>query len=109
MTGEMYASDVTAAEYPIHFAIARELGGQVKPFDVYQGPYVVIGADLRAGSDPYAFAPRGLGIVRLWLCSEGDGPLCTIYNESTDKQSEPFWYDDEIGAVEAARNVLAED
>lgn len=43
MTGEMYKSDVTEEEYPLHFAIAKALHGTVEPFDVYQGPYVVIG------------------------------------------------------------------
>ncbi len=64
MTGEMIKSDVTREAYPLHFAIADELGGSVEPFDQYQGPYVVIGGDIRSGSGPYALAPRGLGIVR---------------------------------------------
>ena len=60
MTGEMHRSEVTPEAYPTHFAIARALGGTVEPFDQYQGPYVCIGRDVRAGSGVYALAPRGL-------------------------------------------------
>lgn len=104
MTGEMHASEVTRDTFPTHFAIAEALGGSVKPFDQYQGPYVVIGTDIRIGTSPYACAPRGLGIVRLWLCSD-DGVLATVYNEATDAQSEPFFYEDTESAIAAACEV----
>ncbi len=105
MTGEMLKCEVTREAFPTHFAIADAVGGTVQPFDVYQGPYVLVGADVRIGSEPYAIAPRGLGVVRLWLCSD-DGAICTVYNEATDKQSEPFFWDDEGSAIEAAESVL---
>lgn len=108
MTGEMIKSDVTEEAFPVHFAIAKALGGTVEPFDQYQGPYVVIGRDIRVGSEPYATAPTGLGIKRLWLCSL-DGTVCTIYNEATDKTSDAFlWGDDSTieEAINAARSVL---
>lgn len=90
MTGEMYKSDVTEEEYPLHFAIAKALGGTVEPFDVYQGPYVVIGADIRCGNGPYAMAPRGFGIARLWICDDEKHGGTVVYNEANEKSS-PFW------------------
>lgn len=106
MTGEMLQSDVTREAFPLHFAMADAVGGTVQPFDVYQGPYVLVGADVRIGAAPYAVAPRGLGVVRLWLCSD-DGAICTVYNEATEEQSPPFMWDDEAAAVEAALMVTA--
>lgn len=107
MTGEMVKSEVTREAYPLHFAIADEFGGSVEPFDQYQGPCVVIGDDIRVGRAPYALAPRGLGIVRLWIQSD-DGAFYTVYNEANDRQSEiAFLWDDAGGAVEAAREVLS--
>ena len=105
MTGEMCRSELTAEAYPIHFAIAKALGGSVEPFDQYQGPYVCIGRDVRCGAGPYALAPRGLGIVRLWVCSD-DGAVCTVYNEATNKSSAPFLWNDKRAAVKAARATL---
>jgi hypothetical protein len=50
-------------------------------------------------------APRGLGVIRLWICSD-DGAFCTVYNESNEKESFDFWYDDVVSAVDAAASVL---
>jgi hypothetical protein len=110
MTGEMYRSDLTEETYPLHFAIAKEFGGTVQPFDVYQGPYVVIGDDVRSGSEPYAIAVQHLGVVRLWIICDGDGG-CQVYNEANDRCSEYFPEDSAVSplfAIEAAREVLAE-
>ena len=104
----MCASEVTPEAYPLHFAVAKEFGGEVKPFDQYQGPYVVIGGDIRSGSGPYAVAVQGLGVVRLWLCSE-DGVWCYWYREDTDKKSDIFLSDHEESeswAIECAREIL---
>ncbi|KKM74800.1 hypothetical protein LCGC14_1396630 [marine sediment metagenome] len=103
MTGEMFKSDVTPEAYPIHFAIAEALGGTVQPFDQYQGPYVCVGDDIRSGDEPYAVAVQGLGVVRLWLVDDGDGPY--VYNEANEKTAS-FPYDCVELAVEAARSVL---
>ncbi|KKL90032.1 hypothetical protein LCGC14_1908670 [marine sediment metagenome] len=103
MTGEMFKSDVTPEAYPIHFAIAEALGGTVQPFDQYQGPYVLIGDDIRCGNEPYAVAPRGLGVVRLWITEDSRGPV--VYNEANEKTA-PFPYDCVDLAVAAARSVL---
>lgn len=105
MTGEMIRADVTRETWPTHFAIADALGGTVEPFDQYQGPYICVGGDVRIGAEPYAVAPRGLGVVRLWLCRD-DGADCYVYNEATEEKSEPFFELDEWAAVEAARSVV---
>jgi hypothetical protein len=107
VAGEMFESDVTRESYSLHFAIADALGGKVRPFDMYQGPYVVIGNDVRIGIEPYAYCPPGTA-TRLWLCSE-DGCGGAVYNEANDKQSKPFPFDipgAEQIAVEMARSVL---
>ncbi len=110
MTGEMLRSDVTREAYPLHFAIARALHGRVEPFDMYQGPYVVIGADIRVGASPYAMPVQHLGIVRLWVGSADDNSdMATVYNEATDKVSAPFWPYGPLAtrhACKAARSVL---
>lgn len=89
MTGEMHESEVTREAYPLHFAIADALGGSVRPFDQYQGPYVQ--------------TPKG----RLWVCPLEDTGFCFVYNEKTGNKSACFpWDADEI-AAEAALDTLA--
>ena len=105
MTGEMFAHDVTPEAFPLHFAVANALDGHVKPFDVYQGPYICIGQDTRAGAEPYQLCVQNLGVVRLWVIrDETTGDI--IYNEANDKQSEPFPFDDVDCAIAAARSIL---
>ncbi len=106
MTGEMSRSELTREAWPLHFAIADDTGGQVMPFDQYQGPYIVIGPDIRIGRDPYAYCPRHLGIVRLWVQDYGDGIGVQIYNEANDILSEPVLNTPEE-CVYGARSVLA--
>ena len=107
-TGEMTQSEAdNPEEWPIHHAIAQALGGKVKAFDVYQGPYILIGTEAR-GEGVYAPAIPMRGTVRLWVQAEGDGGLFTVYNEDNEKQSEPFPWDDEAAAIEAAKSVLGE-
>ncbi len=109
MTGEMFKSEVTRENFPLMFAIADAVKGTVEPFDQYQGPYVCVGRDIRAGSEPYAVAPTGLGVIRLWLCTD-DGVQATIYNEAIEMQSNPFLLhrdDTEEYAVYAALSVIA--
>ena len=78
MTGEMSKADVTREAYPIHFAIADALGGDVRPFDVYQGPYVYVPARGR------------MRARKFWLISE-DGFDARIYDEISDRQSPRFF------------------
>lgn len=111
MAGEMFKSELTKESYPLYFAIAKALKGTVEPFDQYQGHYVLIGKDIRLGREPYALAPRGLGIVRLWIVPDEHWPdyEARVYNEATDKLSEAFplyCKDAEELAVYAAREVM---
>lgn len=79
-------------EWPMHFAIARALGGKVHPFDKYQGPYISV--------------PGG----KLWIAFDEDAPdWATVYNELNLKSSDPFWphgSQAEADAIKAARSVL---
>lgn len=48
MTGEMAwikkdGTDSNGECWPIHASIARQLKGELHPFDVYQGPYIKVG------------------------------------------------------------------
>src|SRR3989304_3620069 len=91
MTGEMHAIDPVTGEEPdgttwtYHAAAAQAVGGQIKPFDQYT-----------------VFAPRHLGIIRLWLIDEGG--LMRWYREDNDKQSDVFFTEEE--AAEAARSLI---
>jgi len=115
MTGEMYWIDEETGQdsngdvYELHAAIAKAIGGQLKPFDKYQGPYIVIGKDIRAGSGPYAIPVQNLGVIRLWIIpqpnDEESGFFC-IYREDTNETSHPFWWNDESMAIEAARQLI---
>lgn len=90
MTGEMHKSEVTRENFPLHFAIADALGGEVKPFDQYQGPYILT------------------KVSCLWLRMQGD-QIATIYNEATKQYSTefPLWGPDEVNlAIGAARSVI---
>ncbi len=110
MTGEMsYINPETGVDsngecWPIHLAIANAIGGTLKPFDVYQGPYIVIGGDLTVGNSPYKVPLQRLGIIRLWICPDNEGIMLELYREDTE-ESIPFWnYEDD--AVEAAIELL---
>jgi hypothetical protein len=75
MTGEMSRSDVTPEEYPHYFAIAKAFGGTVEPFDVYQGPYILIAK------------PK---LAKLWLIADEQGGGATIYDSKSERQSDWF-------------------
>jgi len=103
MTGEMGRIDPITGEepdgtvWPIHAAIAKALGGEVMPFDQYQGPYIVIGEGVRISNPP---VPRHLGFVCLWVGED------YIYREDTDTTA-IFFLDDIEDAVRAARELMA--
>jgi len=106
MTGEMsYINpntgiDSNGEEWPLHLAIAKAVNGTLKPFDNYQGPYIVVGKDLRVGNSPYDMPVQHLGIIRLWVIDDG-----TIYREDNDQTANFFPYD-EMSACEAALSLL---
>ena len=110
MTGEMRhinqkGEDSNGEYWGVHAAIARAVKGRLEPFDVYQGPYIVAGPDLRVGTAPYQLAVQHLGIKRLWLVTD-DGFLGQVYREDTDTFSEPFICYDTRAACRAARQLL---
>ena len=117
MAGEMYAIDsITGQEpngatWPLHAAIAEAVNSlfgakaEIKPFDQYQGPYIVVGPDVRIGPPPYALAPIHLGVVRLWVHTTGDF-LAQVYREDTDTFSDPFPMHGPFANEEAAEAAL---
>ena len=113
MTGEMLfitqdGTDQDGDVWHIHAEVAKAVGGKLKPFDKYQGPYISIGPDLRVGNNPYAIPVRlrgGGGFVRLWLTTDDDY-FGRVYREDTDTLSEPFPMEDMEMAIEAAKSLL---
>ena len=107
MTGEMFYIDPKTGKdsnedtWHLHAKLAQELNGTIKPFDVYKGPYVVIGADVTVGMPPYAMPLSLPGIIRLWIYENEQGSF--VYREDTD-ESELFW--DENDIVSAAMELL---
>lgn len=113
MTGEMNAInqdglDSNGESWPVHAAVAKAVGGVLKPFDSYQGPYISIGPDLRTGTAPYQTPVRMNGMVRLWIQVDEDGVTGYVYREDTDSRSDyaPYW--DEEDAINAALSLLQE-
>lgn len=110
MTGEMSwikpdGEDSNGEVWAIHAAVARAIGGELRPFDAYQGPYIALGADVCAGVPPYRVPVRGVGSARLWLTTD-DGVVGTIWREDAEESSAEFWREDEAGAIEAARSLI---
>ena len=111
MTGEMYSinrrgEDSNGEVWSVHAAVAGAVRGKLQPFDAYQGPYIVIGPDVRVGNPPYALAVQHLGGKRLWLTSD-EGFWGRGYREDTDTLSEPFPMFDTRAACRQARKLLA--
>ena len=95
MTGEMSwinpetGKDSNGDVWNIHLAIAKAVGGELKPYDVYQGPYISVGIDLRIGNSPYSIPVQNQKCVRLWVIPVNDYDA-VVYREDTDKQSYAF-------------------
>lgn len=108
-------TEVDPAEWPLQAAIAEATGGELKPFDQYQGPYVLVpSADgrpgLTTGPPPYGRPVRGpLGGARLWVSMNvhpaAEGLAC-VYREDTEESSPPFWIWDADAAETAASFAL---
>lgn len=115
MTGEMgYISqdgiDGDGECWELHAAIAKAVKGELKPFDKYQGPYIVVGADATVGRSPYTVPVQHLGCKRLWIVNDEEdnqGAIFRVWREDTDKLSEPFWWNDTEGAINQAKLLLA--
>lgn len=110
MTGEMFSidqdgNDSNGDTWDLHAAIAQAIGGQLHPFDVYQGPYISVGPDLRVGDAPYAMPVQHLGLIRLWVSSD-DGVGTYIYREDTDESSESFFMGDHQWGIDLALSLL---
>jgi len=99
MTGEMYHIDQDGKDsdgnvWETHAAIAKALREEgydatLQPFDQYQGPYILVGKDIRVGQRPYQLAVQNMGVTRLWLQTDDEGWSC-IWREDTDTSSAHF-------------------
>ncbi len=109
MTGEMYHIDQNGFDgestWDLHAAIAEAVGGELRPFDQYQGPYIVVGPDLTAGQGPYTVPIQNIGIVRLWIVNADEISL-QVYREDTEELSFGFLWDDTETAIQAAKSLL---
>ena len=116
MTGEMYhidqdGKDDSGNEWTMHAAIAKALRDEgydatLQPFDQYQGPYILVGKDIRVGNAPYRLAVQNMGVIRLWIVAHDD-PVSQIQREDTDTLSESFWWNDTKSAIACAKELLA--
>ena len=107
MTGEMSwidekGNDSNGDCYELHAKVAEAIGGKLRPFDVYQGPYIVVGEDYTMGQRPYKLPC--IGSIRLWLL--GEEGFFTWYREDTETESNVFWEKDIVEAIEAAKTLL---
>ena len=109
MTGEMAwinqdGLDSNGEIWEIHAEIAKAVGGELKPFDVYQGCYISVGADVVANAKScYRMPIQHLGCIRLWIGEDDNG--CYVYREDTDEIAHFFWNDIEL-AICAAKSLL---
>ena len=115
MTGEMaYINPETGIDsngesWPIHLAIAKGVGGTLKAFDSYQGPYIAIGNDVRVGNPPYEIPINHLGCVRLWVCYENEYTSYVYREDIDDSISFETWCEDvHYYAIRAALELLKE-
>lgn len=90
MAGEMSQADVTREEFPEYFAAADLIGGEVRAFDVYQGPYIR--------------GPKG----KYWLCQTEGGSFGYWYNERDESESERVLNGDAEALQEAFQAFAAE-
>jgi len=120
MTGEMYSinqdgEDSSGNTWPLHAAIAKTLRADgydatLQPFDQYQGPYILVGKDVRVGNAPYRLAVQNAGVIRLWIGAANNTQegLLLIYREDTETLSDSFWCEDIESAVACARELLTQ-
>ena len=111
MTGEMGSIDKSGKDsnggyWPIHASIARQLKGELCPFDVYQGPYVYV---YKYGREAYKFwvtpCNKDGGFADVY---DLDRFVC-IYEESQQRHSGPIYAWDKATnrrACKAARQLM---
>lgn len=109
MSGEMHQSEVTAENFPLHFAVAKEFGGDVHAFDQYLGPYVTI-AEYRAvlfGTDADSRVKYStIGNRRFFLTTD-DGITACWFDEAPGEFSPSFSInDDNAVAVDRFRHMI---
>lgn len=106
MTGEMGSIDKNGVDsngdsWPIHASIARQLKGELRPFDVYQGPYI--------------YVQRPERNYKFWIIAadtDGDSADYThvrVYEQYRDRASEPFYFYGKAAnrqACKAARELM---
>ena len=119
MTGEMYhidqeGKDDSGNEWTMHAAIAKASRAEgydatLQPFDQYQGPYILVGKDIRVGEHPYRLAVQNMGVIRLWISPDNDDQngSTLIYREDTNTLSRLFWDEDIESAIACAKGLLA--
>ena len=112
MTGEMaYINqegiDSNGEVWELHAKIAQAVGGELKPFDSYQGPYISVGGDIVTNSGScYRMPIQHLGCIRLWLIeNDQDYMYPYVYREDNEKCANFDLYDVE-SAICAARSLL---
>ena len=112
MTGEMRFIDKNGIDsngecWDLHAAIAQACGGELKPFDSYQGPYISVNGDVVVNSGScYRMPVQYLGCVRLWIIgNDQDYMIGTVYREDTEDYADFDIYDTE-SAICAARSLL---
>ena len=120
MTGEMGrinqdGEDDSGSIWSTHAAITKALRADgldatLQPFDQYQGPYILVGKDVRVGNKPYQLTVQHAGVIRLWIISDdlyGDD-MSVIYREDTEVTSDFFCYDDIEYAIACAKQLLTQ-
>lgn len=96
MTGEMAricprsGRDSNGDEWPVHLAVARSVGGELRPFDVYCGPYILTDTGC------------------LWISSD-DGYHGEVFNERTRRIERFAPMSNTRRACAAARRCLNEE
>lgn len=83
-TGE----DSNGESWPVHLAVARSTRGKLRPFDMYQGPYILI---------------PGKG--SLWLSSD-DGFTGTVFHDGIRRAVDYWPLNNTRRACRAARMLL---
>jgi hypothetical protein len=93
--------------YPDYFALADSIKkklhikASVEPFDVYQGPYVHIGGEVKLGNAPYQVSIGGMSFWKdeegMWIERHGIG---------IGSMSEPIEIGDDISVIDYLKEMI---